>query len=141
MLKGLIESKQLSIYQHVNVKNSISLGKSLQLPCKKNEKIKVCCASKGTLKMNLTLEMRERQDGFHQQSRHLQAAGGQYPFQHTFFFFYFLQEHLLFHSHGSNFRPPSPPAFGYTSSLSTQSSPTTSSSFLPGFLIPLNQKN
>jgi hypothetical protein len=67
--------------------------------------------------MSLTLEMRKRQDGFHQQSRHLQTTGGQYPFQHSFFL-YFLREHLLLHSHGSNFRPPLPlPAFGYTSSL------------------------
>lgn len=36
--------------------------------------------------MSLTLEMRKRQDGFHQQSRHLQATGGQYPFQQFFFF-------------------------------------------------------
>jgi hypothetical protein len=86
--------------------------------------------------MSLTLEMHKRQDGFHQQSRHLQATGGQYPFQQSFF-------PSSFTSYGSTCcstllaqisdLPHPPPAQGYTSSLSTQSSPATPSSCLALF--------
>jgi len=134
VLKGLIESKQLSIQQHVNVKNSISLGKSLQLSCKKR-KDQSRLSEWGYSKDEFDTGDAQTSGWFPSAVQTPPSHRGPIPFPTQFFF-------LSFTSYGSTCcstlmaqisDPPSPPAFGYTSSLSTQSSPATPSSCLALF--------